>query len=126
MSLIDTLEYFIDDTRARLSDIEWEIREETNYDDEDHQERMDQFCEEYDEHKERLDDLLKIQSELERLQRYDNQLSSVMPEDYKDWWQNSKEEWPIVAKGSIESLREREEQAWQQVEFAYEEMERNK
>jgi G3E family GTPase len=126
MSLIDTLEYFIDDTRARLSDIEWEIREETNYDDEDHQERMDQFCEEYDEHKERLDDLLKIQSELERLQRYDNQLSSVMPEDYKDWWQNSKEEWPIVAKGSIESLREREEQAWQQVEFVYEEMERNK
>ena len=28
MSLIDTLEYFIDDTRARLSDVEWKIRDE--------------------------------------------------------------------------------------------------
>ena len=37
MSLIDTLEYFIDDTQARCSDIEWEIREEMNYaDDEEH------------------------------------------------------------------------------------------
>lgn len=118
MSLIDTLEYFIDDTRARLSDVEWEIREETNFIDEGHQERFDAFCEEYDEHKERLDDLLKIQSELDRLQRYDDELSSVMPEDYKDWWQNSKEEWPIVAKSSIESLREREEFAWEHLERA--------
>ena len=124
MSLIDTLEYFIDDTRARCSDIEWEIREETNYTDEEHTSRYEYFCEEYDEAKARLDDLLKIQSELDRLQRYDNELSSVMPEDYKDWWQNSKEEWPEIAKGSIESLREREQEAWQQVEFAYEEMER--
>ena len=29
MTLIDTLEYFIDDQRGRLQDIEWEIREET-------------------------------------------------------------------------------------------------
>jgi len=123
MSLIDTLEYFIDDTRARCSDIEWEIREETNYDDEGHQERMDQFCEEYDEHKERLDDLLKIQSELDRLQRYDDELSSVMPEDYKDWWQNSKEEWPIVAKSFIESLREREEIAWEHLAIANKKLE---
>lgn len=123
MSLVDTLEYFIDDTRARLSDIEWEIREETNYDDEGHQERYDDFCEQYDEHKERLDDLLKIQSELERLQRYDNQLSSVMPVDYKDWWQNSKEEWPEVAKSSIESLREREEIAWEHLSIANKKLE---
>ncbi len=65
MSLLDTLEYFIDDTQARLSDIEWEIREETNYDDDGHQERMEQFCEEYDEHKERLDDLKQIKTILE-------------------------------------------------------------
>ena len=66
MTLIDTLEYFIDDTRARCSDIEWEIREETNYaHEEGHQERMDSFCEEYDEHKERLDDLLQIKSIVE-------------------------------------------------------------
>lgn len=61
MTLLDTLEYFIDDTQAHLSDIEWEIREETNYDD-GHQERMEQFCEEYDEHKERLEDLKIIKS----------------------------------------------------------------
>jgi hypothetical protein len=65
MSLINTLEYFIDDTQARLSDIEWEIREETNYDDEGHQERMDQFCEEYDEIESRLKDLKQIKTILE-------------------------------------------------------------
>lgn len=65
MTLSETLEYFIDDTRARLSDIEWEIREETNYDDEDHSSRFDYFCEEYDETKERLDNLLQIKSIIE-------------------------------------------------------------
>ncbi len=69
MSLIDTLEYFIDDTQARLSDIEWEIREETNYDDDDHQERMEQFCEEYDEHKERLEDLQQIKTLINQLEK---------------------------------------------------------
>jgi len=69
MSLIDTLEYFIDDTQARLSDIEWEIREETNYDDEGHQERMDDFCEEYDEIDARLQDLEKIKTIVEHLEQ---------------------------------------------------------
>ena len=68
MGLIDTLEYFIDDTQAYLSDIEWEIREETNYDDEGHQERMDDFCEQYDEHKARLEDLKIIKSIIEAQQ----------------------------------------------------------
>ena len=69
MSLIDTLEYFIDDTRARVSDIEWEIREETNYaHEEDHTARYDYFCEEYDEAKQRLDDLLQIKSIIEAQQ----------------------------------------------------------
>jgi hypothetical protein len=69
MTLIDTLEYFIDDTRARCSDIEWEIREEGNYaHEEDHQSRLDYFCEEYDEHKERLEDLQKIKSVIEQLE----------------------------------------------------------
>jgi hypothetical protein len=65
MTLIDTLEYFIDDTRARLSDVEWEIREETNYDDDLHQSRMDDFCEQYDEIEVRLQDLEKIKSIIE-------------------------------------------------------------
>lgn len=43
---------------------------------------------------------------------WETELSKVMPEDYKDWWQNSKEEWPMVARMSIESLREREQLAW--------------
>jgi len=65
MTLIDTLEYFIDDTRARLSDVEWEIREETNYDDDLHQSRMLDFCEQYDEIDARLQDLEKIKSIIE-------------------------------------------------------------
>jgi len=56
-----------------------------------------------------------IENELARLKRYDEELSAVMPKDFKDWWGNSKEEWPIVARGVIENLREREEIAWQQV-----------
>lgn len=54
-----------------------------------------------------------IENELARLKRYDEELSAVMPKDFKDWWQNSKGEWSIVARGVIESLREREELAWQ-------------
>lgn len=53
---------------------------------------------------------------LERLDRYDQKLSAVMPPDFKDWWQNSQEEWPDVAAGVIENLRKREEMAWEQVE----------
>ena len=69
MSLIDTLEYFIDDTRARCSDIEWEIREDGNYaHEEDHTARFDYFCEEYDEAKARLDDLMQIKSIIEAQQ----------------------------------------------------------
>jgi arginyl-tRNA synthetase len=68
MSLIDTLEYFIDDVGQHLEDLAWEISEETNYDDEGHQERMDDFCEQYDEHKERLEDLKTIKSIIEAQQ----------------------------------------------------------
>lgn len=52
----------------------------------------------------------------DRLDRYDQALSAVMPSDFKDWWQNSKDEWPDVAAGVIESLRKREELAWEQAE----------
>jgi len=43
---------------------------------------------------------------------WETELSKVMPPDYKDWWQNSKTEWPIVARMVIENLREREKAAW--------------
>lgn len=119
MTLFDTIDYLIGGLAADLQEISWEIREETNFENN----AIDYLSERYDIVKQQRDDLEKIKSELARLQRYDDELSSVMPEDYKDWWQNSKEEWPLVAKSSIESLREREEIAWQQVEFAYEELE---
>lgn len=57
-----------------------------------------------------------IENELARLKRYDEELSAVMPKDFKDWWGNSKEEWPIVARGVIENLREREEFAWKMID----------
>jgi cephalosporin-C deacetylase-like acetyl esterase len=65
-------------------------------------------------------------TDLERLKAYDDELSKVMPPDFKDWWQGSKNEWPEIAAAVIVSLRQREEMAWQQVEFVYEEMERIK
>lgn len=50
-----------------------------------------------------------IKSELARLKRYDDLLTEVMPPDYKDWHENSKEEWPLVASLTIQNLRLREE-----------------
>lgn len=47
-----------------------------------------------------------IKKELVRLQRYDDELTKIMPEDFKDWHQNSKEEWPEIAALVITQLRE--------------------
>jgi len=48
---------------------------------------------------------------------WETEISKVMPADYKDWWQNSRAEWPVVARMNIESLREREQLAWDMVEW---------
>ena len=61
-------------------------------------------------------------TDLERLKAYDELLSEVMPPDFKDWHQGSKDEWPQLAAWVIESLREREELAWQQLEEFRDEM----
>lgn len=114
MTLIDTIDHFIKDTEGNLQCYEWDIREELNQEEPD----LTWYTEQYDLCKQRIEDLQQIKSELARLQRYDEELSSVMPKDYKDWWQNSPEEWPLVAKYSIESLREREELAWEHLERA--------
>ena len=53
---------------------------------------------------------------IKRLEHYEQALSAVMPPDFKDWWQNSKDEWPVVAAGVIENLRKREELAWEQLQ----------
>ena len=55
-------------------------------------------------------------TDLERLKAYDEELSKVMPPDFKDWWQNSKDEWPEIAAAVITNLREREEMAWEHLE----------
>ena len=34
----------------------------------------------------------------------------VMPPDFKDWHENSRQEWPLIAAMTIESLRERVQQ----------------
>lgn len=43
---------------------------------------------------------------------WEEEMSKEMPADFKDWWQNSREEWPSVARHVIQSLREREQLAW--------------
>jgi hypothetical protein len=45
-----------------------------------------------------------------------DELSKVMPADFKDWHQNSPSEWPVVARMVIESLREREDAAYNTVD----------
>jgi hypothetical protein len=114
MTFIETINHFIQDTEGNLQCYEWDIRDELNREEPD----ITWYTEQYDLCKKRIEDLEAIKSELARLQRYDEELSSVMPKDYKDWWQNSPEEWPLVAKYSIESLREREELAWKHLERA--------
>ena len=68
----------------------------------------------------------EVQQELARLRRYDEELSKVMNPDFKDWFENSKEEWPEVAAWVITNLREREELAWKHLELFIEEVENSK
>jgi hypothetical protein len=63
MSLFDTIDHFIEDQEGHLQCLEWDIREETNREDPD----LDWYCPEYDNTKERLEDLKKIRSIIEKL-----------------------------------------------------------
>jgi hypothetical protein len=56
-------------------------------------------------------------TDLERLQAYDKELSKVMPSDYKDWWMNSKDEWPLVARYVIESLKKDREWCYETIDI---------
>ena len=63
MSLIETLEYFIQDQEGDLQCFEWDIREELN-----HQYEMndlDWYTEQYDLTKQRIEDLKQIKTILE-------------------------------------------------------------
>lgn len=45
-------------------------------------------------------------TDLERLQAYDDEISKEMPPDFKDWWENSKDEWPLITRLVLEARRE--------------------
>ena len=77
MSMIDTLNYYIEQVEADLEGLSWDIREETNYEGETHDLMMNDLCDSYDLVKQQLEDLRQIKSELARLQSYDDELSSV-------------------------------------------------
>lgn len=61
MTLIDTLEYFIQDQEGDLQCYEWDIREELNQEKPD----IDWYVEQYDLTKQRIEDLKQIKTILE-------------------------------------------------------------
>jgi hypothetical protein len=61
MSLIETLNYFINDQEGHLQCLEWDIREELNQEKPD----IDWYVEQYDLTKQRLEDLKQIKTILE-------------------------------------------------------------
>ena len=63
MNLINTLNYFINEQEGELQDLEWDIKEETNYGDNN----IDWYVERYDAIKQRLDYLQQIKSIIEEL-----------------------------------------------------------
>jgi hypothetical protein len=44
------------------------------------------------------------------------ELNKVMPEDYKDWWQNDPKELPIIARNTIEHLKKENEMLWSMID----------
>ena len=56
-------------------------------------------------------------TDAERLQAYDEELSKVMPKDYKDWWENSKNEWPLIARLMIEDLEKDREWCYETIDM---------
>lgn len=65
---------------------------------------------------------MSAKSELARLARYDKALSEIMPLDFKDWFQNSKEEWPEVAAYVILNLRNHLDDANAEIDKLYGEL----
>lgn len=49
----------------------------------------------------------------DRIKGYMQPLTDIMPNDFKDWHENSPEEWPLVAASTITGLRDREDLAWE-------------
>ena len=64
MTLLETLDYFMNETSAYMNELSWEIREETNYEDNN----IESLSEEYDFNKELHDNLHQIKSIIEAQQ----------------------------------------------------------
>jgi hypothetical protein len=60
-------------------------------------------------------------TDAERLKAYDDELSAEMPADLKDWWLNSRDEWPLVARLVLQNRRERLEECYAEIERLQEE-----
>jgi hypothetical protein len=62
MTLLETLDYFLTETAADMESLSWEIREETNFEDN----YIEHLTECYDFNKELYDNLHQIKSIIER------------------------------------------------------------
>ena len=58
MTLLDTLNYYLEEASGQMEELSWEIREETNYENGN----LDGLTELYDFHKENYDNLLKLKN----------------------------------------------------------------
>jgi hypothetical protein len=63
MTLLETLDYFLTETSADLEGLSWEIREETNFENN----ALDYLSETYDFNKELYDNLKQIKSIIENV-----------------------------------------------------------
>ena len=64
MNLIETLDYFMNETEAYMNELSWEIREESNYE----LNSIESLSEEYDFNKELHDNLQQIKSVIKQLE----------------------------------------------------------
>lgn len=64
MTLLETLEYFITETAADMDGLSWEIREETNFEDNN----IDHLTECYDFNKQLYDNLKQIKSIIKNIE----------------------------------------------------------
>jgi hypothetical protein len=48
----------------------------------------------------------------QKLMAWEDELSSVMPKDFTDWWQTDRSEWPMVTTSLIRMLKADNDRAW--------------
>lgn len=58
------------------------------------------------------DDPKSCVNQLKRLSRYDDLLSAYFPDDFKDWHENSREEWPDIVVNQLKNRDKETETQW--------------